>query len=184
MFVLYNCTQAVSLTCSMLQQSLFRLLFPLMAHYSSFQCNIPTAILTKIHKRPYIAGRLPEDEPPRCIPSPTACYPVKCLGVFLLSVSLSLSLSVWFCCDPLLQAMCYSKRQRVRAVAMISSSLLQRRIRDSLSLVCLLHTLHLAFMLPSQPSLFLSPLPSSPSLPPLVWILRERKGGVGHSGTM
>lgn len=25
---------------------------------------------------------------------------------------------------------------------------------------------------------------SFPSLPPLVWILRERKGGVGHSGTM
>lgn len=43
-----NCTHAISLTCSMLQQSLFRLLFPLMAQYSSFRQQYSHRILLSI----------------------------------------------------------------------------------------------------------------------------------------
>lgn len=123
---LYVCKCLFCLTCSMLQQSLFRLMIPLRSQYSQRSCfsviyslnSVPNlGILTKIHRCPHKARELTEDEALRCILSPlfpTACYLAKCSWSFLFSLSHSL----WWCSF----ASGYVLKHRFNAVAVISSS--------------------------------------------------------------
>lgn len=132
--------------------------------------NIPTESSSQSRnphkKNPQIAGRLPVDEALRFIPSTTACYPVKRCGVSLLSGSLFLSVCPVYC-DHLLQLLkgqccgCDSEDTGLPLGSSYAS-------RSSPCLHVSNSTLPLSLPLPS----------SSPSLPPSVWIVRERKGGL------